>query len=260
MARDGRAPAGRPAAARARARRDARRLARDAADRARPARGGGRDHPPPGLRAPTSARRCARPRSTRASRCCGPTRELAERRGVRLSVRDLEIADAARWAPRRAEAFGLDARHAGADDHAHDPRRRRAGGDHARRRAARARAARPSSGCAARVEGGGDGARRPARRTGVQVAFAVTRVRPRLSRRRASPPGARSASRARPRCSSSRRSCTSRSGEAVQHSSDLFAPGGIDLQVRRNLEVAAPRRRSCAPSRLRAAERPSGDG
>ena len=30
------------------------------------------------------------------------------------------------------------------------------------------------------------------------------------------------------------------SGEAVQHSSDLFAPGGIDLQVRRNLDVAAP--------------------
>jgi DNA-binding GntR family transcriptional regulator len=30
------------------------------------------------------------------------------------------------------------------------------------------------------------------------------------------------------------------SGEAVQHSSDLFAPGGIDLQVRRNLEVTAP--------------------
>jgi hypothetical protein len=30
------------------------------------------------------------------------------------------------------------------------------------------------------------------------------------------------------------------SGEAVQHSSDTFAPGGIDLQVRRNLAVAAP--------------------
>ena len=30
------------------------------------------------------------------------------------------------------------------------------------------------------------------------------------------------------------------SGEAVQHSSDTFAPGGIDLQVRRNLDAAAP--------------------
>jgi GntR family transcriptional regulator len=29
------------------------------------------------------------------------------------------------------------------------------------------------------------------------------------------------------------------SGEAVQYSSDTFAPGGIDLQVRRNLDVAA---------------------
>ncbi|HWT22262.1 MAG TPA: GntR family transcriptional regulator [Solirubrobacteraceae bacterium] len=29
-------------------------------------------------------------------------------------------------------------------------------------------------------------------------------------------------------------------GEVVQHSSDVFAPGGIDLQVRRDLEVAAP--------------------
>jgi GntR family transcriptional regulator len=30
------------------------------------------------------------------------------------------------------------------------------------------------------------------------------------------------------------------SGEAVQYSSDTFAPGGIDLQVRRYLDVAAP--------------------
>ena len=30
------------------------------------------------------------------------------------------------------------------------------------------------------------------------------------------------------------------SGEAVQHSSDTFAPGGIDLHVRRYLDVATP--------------------
>jgi hypothetical protein len=30
------------------------------------------------------------------------------------------------------------------------------------------------------------------------------------------------------------------SGAAVQHSRDTFAPGGIDLQVRRNLEVGSP--------------------
>ena len=74
---------------------------------------------------------------------------------------------------------------------------------------------------------------------GVQIAFAVTHVRP---------------------CLLSGREAAGRalgvegptavleleeimhlgSGEAVQHSSDTFAPGGIDLQVRRNLEVAAP--------------------
>jgi hypothetical protein len=30
------------------------------------------------------------------------------------------------------------------------------------------------------------------------------------------------------------------SGEAVQHSTDVFAPDGIDLQVRRDLEVGLP--------------------
>ena len=30
------------------------------------------------------------------------------------------------------------------------------------------------------------------------------------------------------------------SGEAIQHSTDVFAPDGIDLQVRRDLEVSLP--------------------
>ena len=30
------------------------------------------------------------------------------------------------------------------------------------------------------------------------------------------------------------------SGEAVQHSTDVFAPDGIDLQVRRDLEISLP--------------------
>ena len=30
------------------------------------------------------------------------------------------------------------------------------------------------------------------------------------------------------------------SGEAVQHSTDVFAPDGIDLQVRRDLEIGLP--------------------
>ena len=74
---------------------------------------------------------------------------------------------------------------------------------------------------------------------GVQVAFAVTRVRPLLLS-------------ARERIGRALRvqGATAvleleeimhlASGEAVQHSSDAFAPGGIDLQVRRNLVVSAP--------------------
>jgi GntR family transcriptional regulator len=74
---------------------------------------------------------------------------------------------------------------------------------------------------------------------GIPIAFAVTHVRPRLIA-------------ARDRAGRALRVQGATavleleeimhlgSGEAVQHSSDLFAPGGIDLQVRRNLEVAAP--------------------
>jgi GntR family transcriptional regulator len=74
---------------------------------------------------------------------------------------------------------------------------------------------------------------------GVPIAFAVTHVRPRLIT-------------ARDRAGRALRiqGATAvleleeimhlASGEAVQHSSDMFAPGGIDLQVRRNLVVAAP--------------------
>jgi DNA-binding GntR family transcriptional regulator len=74
---------------------------------------------------------------------------------------------------------------------------------------------------------------------GVAVAFAVTRVRPLLI-----------SSRERVGRALGVQGATAvlaldeimhlGSGEAVQHSSDTFAPGGIDLQVRRNLAVAAP--------------------
>ena len=102
------------------------------------------------------------------------------------------------------------------------------------------RAAAASKRCARAIEGGQHGARRAAR--------AGRRRSPSRSRTcgRGCVSGRERVGRAlgvagrRPRCSSSRRSCTSASGEAVQHSSDTFAPGGIDLQVRRNLEVAAP--------------------
>jgi len=74
---------------------------------------------------------------------------------------------------------------------------------------------------------------------GVQVAFAVTHVRPKLIS------GRELAGRAlgvegTTAVLELEEIMHLGSGEAVQHSSDLFAPGGIDLQVRRNLEVAAP--------------------
>jgi GntR family transcriptional regulator len=74
---------------------------------------------------------------------------------------------------------------------------------------------------------------------GVAIAFAVTRVRPLLV-----------SSRERVGRALGVQSTTAvleleevmhlGSGEAVQYSSDTFAPGGIDLQVRRNLDVATP--------------------
>ena len=74
---------------------------------------------------------------------------------------------------------------------------------------------------------------------GVKIAFAVTRVRPRMLG------GRERAARALDVQGATavlelEEIMHLGSGEAVQHSSDLFAPGGIDLQVRRNLEVTAP--------------------
>jgi GntR family transcriptional regulator len=74
---------------------------------------------------------------------------------------------------------------------------------------------------------------------GVAIAFAVTHVRPRLisSRDRI---GRALAVQGATAVLELEEIMHLGSGEAVQHSSDMFAPGGIDLQVRRNLEVAAP--------------------
>jgi GntR family transcriptional regulator len=74
---------------------------------------------------------------------------------------------------------------------------------------------------------------------GVQIAFAVTHVRPRLitGRERA---GQALDVQGVTAVLELEEIMHLGSGEAVQHSSDMFAPGGIDLQVRRNLEVAAP--------------------
>jgi len=74
---------------------------------------------------------------------------------------------------------------------------------------------------------------------GVPVAFAVTRVRPRMLSGRESVGRALGVGGATAVLELEEVMHIG-SGEAVQHSSDTFAPGGIDLQVRRNLEVAAP--------------------
>jgi GntR family transcriptional regulator len=74
---------------------------------------------------------------------------------------------------------------------------------------------------------------------GVAIAFAVTRVRPVLvtGRERA---GRALGVQGATAVLELEEIMHLASGEAVQHSSDTFAPGGIDLQVRRNLDVAAP--------------------
>jgi DNA-binding GntR family transcriptional regulator len=74
---------------------------------------------------------------------------------------------------------------------------------------------------------------------GVQVAFAVTRVRPLMIG-----PAERIGRALRVQGETAVLELEEimhlASGEAVQHSSDAFAPGGIDLQVRRNLEIGVP--------------------
>jgi GntR family transcriptional regulator len=74
---------------------------------------------------------------------------------------------------------------------------------------------------------------------GVQIAFAVTHVRPRMLSGREQLGRALEVQGATAVLELEEIMHLG-SGEAVQHSSDTFAPGGIDLQVRRNLDVAAP--------------------
>jgi GntR family transcriptional regulator len=74
---------------------------------------------------------------------------------------------------------------------------------------------------------------------GVPVAFAVTRVRPLMITGRERVGRALGVHGATAVLELEEIMHTG-SGEAVQHSSDTFAPGGIDLQVRRNLDIAAP--------------------
>ena len=73
----------------------------------------------------------------------------------------------------------------------------------------------------------------------VPVAFAVTRVRPRLVSAR-DPLGRALGVAVATAVLELDEVMHLSSGEAVQHSTDVFAPGGIDLQVRRDLEIGLP--------------------
>jgi GntR family transcriptional regulator len=74
---------------------------------------------------------------------------------------------------------------------------------------------------------------------GIAIAFAVTRVRPRMLSGRESAGRALGVQGATAVLELEEVMHLG-SGEAVQYSADTFGPGGIDLQVRRNLEVAVP--------------------
>jgi len=165
-----------------------------------------------------------------------PYSELAERRGVMLSVRDLEIG-ALRAGAEAGEAFGIDPE---------TPvmtvvRTILADGEPVAimRDTVRPGIELPPEKRLRRAVEGGSMVLDILLAQGVQVAFAVTHVRPKLIS------GRELAGRAlgvegTTAVLELEEIMHLGSGEAVQHSSDLFAPGGIDLQVRRNLDAAAP--------------------
>jgi GntR family transcriptional regulator len=165
-----------------------------------------------------------------------PYSELARRRGVVLSVRDLEIG-AARIGAEAGEAFGLPP-----DTEAPTVTRTILADREpvaTMRDIVRPGIALPPEKRLRRAIEGGNMVLDVLLAQGVQVAFAVTHVRPRLisARERA---GRALDVQGVTAVLELEEIMHLGSGEAVQHSSDTFAPGGIDLQVRRNLEVAAP--------------------
>ena len=165
-----------------------------------------------------------------------PYSELAARRGVALTMRELEVADQ-RIGVEAGEAFGL------APDTAAPTITRvvLADGEPVAmmRDVVRPDVELPSEEHLRGAIEAGDMVLDVLLAQGVQIAFAVTHVRPRLitARERA---GRALRVQGATAVLELEEIMHLGSGEAVQHSSDLFAPGGIDLQVRRNLEVAAP--------------------
>jgi GntR family transcriptional regulator len=165
-----------------------------------------------------------------------PYSELAEKRGVRLSVRDLEVAEH-RLGSEVAQVFGLDpatpawtiTRTIVADGEPVAVMRDvvRPGVPLPRERDLRRAIERGGMVLDVLLD------------HGVAIAFAVTHVRPLLISHRERVGHALEVQ-GPTAVLELEEIMHLGSGEAVQHSSDTFAPGGIDLQVRRNLAVAAP--------------------
>ncbi len=165
-----------------------------------------------------------------------PYSELAERRGVVLTVRGLEIVER-RLGAELGEVFGVSP-----DAEAWTISRTILADREpvaVMRDVVRPGVALPPEKRVRRAIEGGGMVLDVLLEQGVAVAFAVTHVRPRMISSREEVGRALDV-----------QSATAvleleeimhlASGEAVQHSSDTFAPGGIDLQVRRNLDIAAP--------------------
>jgi GntR family transcriptional regulator len=165
-----------------------------------------------------------------------PYSQLAERRGVTLTARDLDVG-MRRVGAEVGDVFGLSA-----DAEALTVTRTiLADGEPvaAMRDVVRPGVALPSEAELAAAIEGGSMVLDVLLEHGVQIAFAVTHVRPRLVSAR-DRQGRALGVRGTTAVLELEEIMHLGSGEAVQHSSDVFAPGGIDLQVRRNLEVAAP--------------------
>jgi GntR family transcriptional regulator len=165
-----------------------------------------------------------------------PYSELAARRGVALTVRDLEIAEQ-RLGSEVGEAFGLDpetpawtiSRTILAD---REPVA-------VMRDVVRPGVSLPSERTLRSSIEAGSMVIDVLLEHGIAIAFSVTRVRPLMltSRERV---GRALGVQGATAVLELEEVMHLGSGEAVQYSSDTFAPGGIDLQVRRNLDVAAP--------------------
>ena len=165
-----------------------------------------------------------------------PYSELAERRGVALAVRDLQVAER-RLGHELGDVFGLDP---------HTPawtitRTILADAEPVAvmRDVVRPGVALPPERAVRSAIEAGGMVLDVLLGHGVPVAFAITRVRPHMVTGRERVGRALGVQGATAVLELEEIMHVS-SGEAVQHSSDTFAPGGIDLQVRRNLVAARP--------------------